>query len=121
MILARTFADVSEARLTLLACVLRGCVRSLCVLSAEKSGLPGEQEETQKTGVNNSSPSLYLHAPPAQEGGAEETAALFAPHANSQLKISFSPVIFWEDRKRGISTGVNCEICDLAVSGIKPG
>lgn len=67
---------------------LRGCVRSLLVLSADKSGLPGEQEEAQKTGVNNSSPSLYLHAPPAQEGGAEK--ALFAPHANSQLKIRAS-------------------------------
>lgn len=78
------------------ACV---CVRWFCVLSAEKSGLSGEQEETQKTGVNNSFPSSYLNTPPAQEGSREDHSSVcfsckFAAENASYLRSLFMCIIF---------------------------
>lgn len=99
----------SEAFLTLCACVCLSacvCVRWFCVLSAEKSGLSGEQEETQKTGVNNSFPSSYLNTPPAQEGSWEDHGSVcfsckFAAENTSYLRSLFL-YYFWEERRRGI-------------------
>lgn len=85
------------------ACV---CVRWFCVLSAEKSGLSGEQEETQKTGVNNSFPSSYLNTPPAQEGSRRPQLCLLLMQICSWkyelFKKPFYVYYFWEERRRGI-------------------
>lgn len=83
------------------------CVRWFCVLSAEKSGLSGEQEETQKTGVNNSFPSSYLNTPPAQEGSRDDLSSVCfsckcAAENTSYLRCALFPYYFWEERRRDI-------------------
>lgn len=120
----------SEAFLTPCACVCLSacvCVCWFCVLSAEKSGLSGEQEETQKTGVNNSFPSSYLNTPPAQEGSWEDHSSVcfsckFAAENTSYLRSLFFFVLFLGGEKTWYKNAcINCEICDLTVCEVKPG